>query len=118
MCRYPPYELINEFPPIADNGKLIPIVDLADPRSLTVRRIYNASREVEFFRVINHGVPKQALKNIITSVNTFHEDKDDLKKFFYSRDSETKYLKGTHFFSNIDLYYSRAATWHDMFTYV
>ncbi|KAH9624070.1 hypothetical protein KSS87_018209 [Heliosperma pusillum] len=46
MCRYPPYELISELPPIADDGKLIPIVDLADPRPLTVGRIYDASREV------------------------------------------------------------------------
>ncbi|KAH9615905.1 hypothetical protein KSS87_013678, partial [Heliosperma pusillum] len=92
MCRYTPYEMINKLPPIADDGKLIPIVDLADPRPLTVRRIYDASTEVEFFRVINHRVPKQALENIITSVKTFHEDKDDVKKD--SVDKWTAAVKG------------------------
>ncbi|KAE9619060.1 putative deacetoxyvindoline 4-hydroxylase [Lupinus albus] len=60
-------------------------------------------------KVVNHGIPKEVLDDMIEGVRRFHEQTHDVKKEFYTRDGSRK----VRFFSNFDLYESKAANWRD-----
>lgn len=90
----------------------IPTIDLADfdsgeRRPDIVRQISRACREWGFFQIISHGVPAEVLDCVLGSVERFHELPTEEKVRFYRRENET----GVSFFSNVDLFQSKAASW-------
>lgn len=60
--------------------------------------------------MVNHGIPLELLDNMIEAARMFHEQDDEAKKQFYSRDF---FSKKVSFLSNHDLYKSNAASWRD-----
>uniref|UniRef100_A0A803LW28 Non-haem dioxygenase N-terminal domain-containing protein n=1 Tax=Chenopodium quinoa TaxID=63459 RepID=A0A803LW28_CHEQI len=94
----------------------VPIIDFAhfgeneDRTAEIVKETILASKEWGFFQVINHGVPKELLESMTKQSQMFHEQDAETKKMFYSRDFQSKPV---YFFSNHDLYQSKAANWRD-----
>ncbi|XVE74650.1 hypothetical protein DITRI_Ditri12bG0034300 [Diplodiscus trichospermus] len=88
---------------------VIPTVDLSGPRSVVVEQVARAARSFGFFQIVNHGIPVQLLDGMIGSIRAFHEQPDEVKARFYTRNPGS----GVTFFSNVDLYQSKAASWRD-----
>ncbi|WCJ33609.1 2-oxoglutarate (2OG) and Fe(II)-dependent oxygenase superfamily protein [Euphorbia peplus] len=88
---------------------VIPTVDLSGERAGVVEQIARASRELGFFQIVNHGVEKEVMERIIGRVKEFHELPTEMKKQWYRRDPGP----GVSFFSNVDLFNSKAASWRD-----
>ena len=93
----------------------IPTIDLgavhSDPprRTQAVEAIKHACEVWGFFQVTNHGVAQETLDEILEGVRGFHEEPNETKAKFYSRDMTRK----VRFHSNIDLYESKTASWRD-----
>ncbi|GJZ82924.1 1-aminocyclopropane-1-carboxylate oxidase homolog 1-like protein [Tanacetum coccineum] len=90
----------------------IPLIDLASTnRALIVERIRTASENLGFFQVVNHGIPISIMNEMLQGVRRFHEQDDEVKKQFYTRDASKAFVYN----SNFDLYSSPAAYWRDSF---
>ncbi|KAH7570893.1 hypothetical protein ACOSP7_019423 [Xanthoceras sorbifolium] len=91
----------------------IPTIDLSgvdsDQRPTIVEKIGRASRELGLFQIINHGIEVEALERVIGAIKGFHEEPADVKARLYRRDVNSS----ISFFSNVDLFHSKAATWKD-----
>uniref|UniRef100_A0A7C8ZZB3 Non-haem dioxygenase N-terminal domain-containing protein n=1 Tax=Opuntia streptacantha TaxID=393608 RepID=A0A7C8ZZB3_OPUST len=87
----------------------IPVIDLSGPESEVVDRVRDAAAKFGFFQVVNHGVPVSLLDRLVNAVRGFHELPEAEKKVHYRRDVST----GASFFSNVDLFVSKAASWRD-----
>ncbi|XP_004515224.3 deacetoxyvindoline 4-hydroxylase-like [Cicer arietinum] len=99
------------------NTKLsVPVIDLKnrnnDPalRVEILNQIRTACKEWGFFQVINHGIPVSVLDEMIDGTLKFHEQDEDLKKPYYSRDL---IKKGVTYFSNMSLFSGNPADWRD-----
>lgn len=94
----------------------MPVIDFGqvgegnDRTAEIVDEVMNASKNWGFFQVVNHGIPLELLDNMIEAARMFHEQDDEAKKQFYSRDF---FSKKVSFLSNHDLYKSNAASWRD-----
>ncbi|XP_022775689.1 1-aminocyclopropane-1-carboxylate oxidase homolog 4-like [Durio zibethinus] len=106
---HPPETLSDLKPKRKPESVVIPTIDLSGPRSVVVEQVACASRSFGFFQIVNHGIPVEVLDRTIGSVKAFHEHPTDVKARFYRRDTGT----GVSFFSNIDLFHSKAASWRD-----
>ncbi|KAK1552403.1 hypothetical protein Q3G72_016175 [Acer saccharum] len=94
---------------------VIPTIDLSgvndsDLRSTIVEKVTCASRELGFFQITNHGIEEELLESVIGAIKGFHEQPADIKKRVYSRDDMKRSVS---FFSNFDLFHSKAANWGD-----
>ncbi|KAG8377585.1 hypothetical protein BUALT_Bualt08G0048400 [Buddleja alternifolia] len=95
----------------------IPVIDLeclnddADihNRSEIIDNIKEACREWGFFQIVNHGIPLSITNKALEGVRQFHEQENEVKKQYYSRDFKKKVLYN----SNFDLYNSASANWRD-----
>ncbi|CAB4292284.1 unnamed protein product [Prunus armeniaca] len=90
----------------------IPVVDLADTASRhddVVARVRRAAETVGFFQVVNHGIPKRVLEEMLKAARDFHELPREVKAEYY-RTGPGWTVK---FGSNFDLYKSRFANWRD-----
>ncbi|CAA0806663.1 1-aminocyclopropane-1-carboxylate oxidase homolog 1 [Striga hermonthica] len=102
---------------ISDSRLIVPIIDLANvekgpvERRNTLDRIMNACRDWGFFRVVNHGIRASILEEMLSAVRRFHEQDNEIKRQYYTRDFEKKMIYN----SNFDLYSSPAANWRDSF---
>ncbi|KAI4373219.1 hypothetical protein MLD38_011369 [Melastoma candidum] len=86
----------------------IPIIDLsAGTREEVVELVARAAHEVGFFQVVNHGVEPEVLERLIGAVRAFHEQDPNIKQANYTRTGRVS------FFSNVDLFHSKAASWRD-----
>lgn len=87
----------------------IPVIDLSSPTPEVVDQIRTAASKFGFFQVINHGVPVSLLDRLVKAVKAFHELPAEERMSHYRRDMET----GVNYFSNVDLFLSKAASWRD-----
>ncbi|XP_050373699.1 LOW QUALITY PROTEIN: 1-aminocyclopropane-1-carboxylate oxidase homolog 4-like [Argentina anserina] len=101
-----PPETLHQLQPTT---RPIPTIDLSDRRSALVDRISAACRKFGFFRITNHGIPPAVLDRTIAAVKAFHEQPAEVRAQFYGREM----TNGVSYFSNLDLYTSRAASWSD-----
>ncbi|KAG9441530.1 hypothetical protein H6P81_017384 [Aristolochia fimbriata] len=91
-----------------------PVIDLArlrDRKREIVEEIGNAADKWGFFQVVNHGIPRDVMEEIVEGVRKF-SDETETKKKIYSRDQANK----VRFSANFDLFASRAADWRDTLT--
>ncbi|CAF2049003.1 unnamed protein product [Brassica napus] len=120
IFRAPKVVLDNLKPPPASQ-LTIPTVDLKGGRvflkkqegSVTRRgvvvKIGDAAEKWGFFQVVNHGIPLDKMEKMREGIRGFHEQDTETKKRFYSRDHTRKWV----YYSNVDLYTARAASWRD-----
>ncbi|KAE8766854.1 1-aminocyclopropane-1-carboxylate oxidase-like protein 1 [Hordeum vulgare] len=100
----------------------IPVIDLAaamggsgttttptSERAELVATVKAAAETVGFFQVVNHGVPKAAMSEMLAAVKGFHEESAGAKAPYYSRD----FSRRVRYWSNLDLFMSPAACWRD-----
>ena len=97
----------------------IPVIDLEGvakdslKRKDIVEQIREASEELGFFQLINHGIPASVLEEMRESVRRFHEQDTEVKKQFYTRDLTKPFVYN----SNFDLYSAATTNWRDTFSH-
>ncbi|KAI6686026.1 hypothetical protein NL676_031939 [Syzygium grande] len=101
-----PPETLSGLRPARPGPDPIPTVDLSGCGS---GRRPSVVEELGFFQVVNHGVPAEVLDRTIAAVKAFHEQPAAAKARIYRREMDT----GVAFFSNLDLFHSKAASWRD-----
>ncbi|KAH6768471.1 2-oxoglutarate and oxygenase superfamily protein [Perilla frutescens var. frutescens] len=93
----------------------IPVIDLGggvgNPigRKEAVEIIREATATWGFFQVVNHGIPKKVLDEMVQGVRRFYEQDLDIKKEWYTRDGS----KTVVYNSNFDLFSAASANWRD-----
>ncbi|KAH9621298.1 hypothetical protein KSS87_013289 [Heliosperma pusillum] len=88
----------------------IPVIDLlGTPREDAVEKVRDACTKYGFFQIVNHGVPVSLLGRLVDAIRAFHEQPAEVRKEYYNRGMGT----GCNYFSNVDLFVSKAASWRD-----
>lgn len=87
----------------------IPVIDLSGPTPEVVDQVRKAAGKFGFFQIINHGVPVSLLDRLVKAIKAFHELPAEERMKHYRRDMGT----GVNYFSNVDLFLSKAASWRD-----
>ncbi|KAJ9169594.1 hypothetical protein P3X46_017763 [Hevea brasiliensis] len=99
----------------SSNLQQVPVIDLegietCGRRLKVINEIRNASETWGFFQMINHGIPVNVLDEMLASVKRFHEQPQEVKMEWYSRDSK----RPVRFFCNGDLLVNKSpANWRD-----
>ncbi|KAF7145188.1 hypothetical protein RHSIM_Rhsim04G0186500 [Rhododendron simsii] len=95
----------------------VPIIDFegvdqgSARRAGIIKEVRDACEKLGFFQVVNHGIAKYLMDDMIDGVRRFHEQDTEVKKGFYSRDVTRKFIYN----SNFDLYTGPATNWRDTF---
>ncbi|KAG9459464.1 hypothetical protein H6P81_003972 [Aristolochia fimbriata] len=102
-----------------DRPLQIPIVDLStlinnsdshpDRRTRIVQQVGDAARRFGFFQIVNHGIPISLMNTTISAIKAFHQLPTEEKKKQYDRSRKG----GVTYATNVHLFQSKAATWHD-----
>lgn len=85
-----------------DPNFTIPIIDLqstaqnSQSRSTTITQIQAACENWGFFQILNHGIPSNITTEMLAGIRRFHEQDDEQKKKFYSRDYSKKVVVKLH----------------------
>ncbi|XP_015887932.2 1-aminocyclopropane-1-carboxylate oxidase homolog 1-like [Ziziphus jujuba] len=93
----------------------IPVIDLegmdgcGSLRDEMAKKVGEASEKWGFFQVVNHGISTNTLDAMLEGICKFHEQDDEVKKKFYTRDGS----KTLVYNSNFNLYQASAANWRD-----
>ncbi|KAL7596954.1 hypothetical protein Lser_V15G29315 [Lactuca serriola] len=69
--------------------------------------IREASANLGIFQVVNHGIQVSVIDEVVQGFCRFHEQDDEVKKGFYTRDLSSTLV----FNSSYDLYSSLALNW-------
>ncbi|XP_058079765.1 1-aminocyclopropane-1-carboxylate oxidase homolog 4-like [Magnolia sinica] len=91
----------------------IPTIDLSHVnshrRSNIVEQIREAASTWGFFQITHHGIPTSVLDEVIVAIQSFNEQPANSRSQHYNRDTST----GVSFYTNTDLFRSKAASWGD-----
>ncbi|XP_020206497.1 1-aminocyclopropane-1-carboxylate oxidase homolog 12 [Cajanus cajan] len=103
----------------SDSKLSVPIIDLQDINTNSslhaevVDKIRSACKKWGFFQVINHGIGVEVLDEMICGIRRFNEQDDEVRKTFYSRDSNKK----VRYFSNVNPFRGKGANWRDTISF-
>ncbi|KAF7145974.1 hypothetical protein RHSIM_Rhsim04G0186900 [Rhododendron simsii] len=95
----------------------VPVIDFegvdqgSAQRAGIIKKVRDACEKLGFFQIVNHGIAKYLMDDMIDGVRRFHEQDTEVKKGFYSRDVTRKFIYN----SNFDLYTGPATNWRDTF---
>lgn len=107
------HDNINLFNTTTSSQSEIPIIDLSGisgaSRFEIINKIRDASENWGFFQIINHGIPRNVMEEVINGVRGFHELDFEVKEKFYSRDHN----KSFKYNSNFDLFQGPRTNWRD-----
>lgn len=107
------HDNINLFNTTTSSQSEIPIIDLSGisgaSRFEIINKIRDASENWGFFQIINHGIPRNVMEEVINGVRGFHELDFEVKEKFYSRDHN----KSFKYNSNFDLFQGQRTNWRD-----
>jgi hypothetical protein len=109
IFHHPPESLTVDASSPAHEGLAIPVIDLAVQRAELVGNVKAAAETVGFFQVVNHGVTKAAMLQMLAAVRNFHEESAEAKRPYHTRDRARR----VRYHSNFDLFQSPAANWRD-----
>ncbi|KAL2892333.1 1-aminocyclopropane-1-carboxylate oxidase-like protein 3 [Bienertia sinuspersici] len=114
IFHHPPESLFDQKPhqPNSKHDPIIPTIDLSGHHEEVVQQLKDASAKFGFFQVINHGMSVSFLERLLDAVKAFHELQPQEKMRVYSRSTNVT-GRGVGFFSNYDLFHSKAASWQD-----
>ncbi|KAK9667945.1 hypothetical protein RND81_13G022700 [Saponaria officinalis] len=113
IFQHPPETLFDFQKAIRVTGdaeNIIPVIDMTGPHDEVVKNIRDAASTYGFFQVVNHGVDVALLDRLVEAIRAFFEQPDEEKIRYYNRDSVAS---GVGYFSNYDLFHSKAASWRD-----
>nr|XP_028958455.1 1-aminocyclopropane-1-carboxylate oxidase homolog 3-like [Malus domestica] len=114
MFKHPPEDLPS---PNHNNGisnRQVPVIDLEDVedsemRSKIINDLRKAAEEWGFFQIVNHSVPLGVMDDVLKGIRRFHEQPQEAKEVWYSRD----FTKKVNFVSNAEFKVSLPACWRD-----
>ncbi|KAJ6867500.1 hypothetical protein NC652_038647 [Populus alba x Populus x berolinensis] len=109
-----PPEKTQQPPSKSSNISLqVPIIDFegfeSSRRMEVVNEIRKASENWGFFQVVNHGIPENVMDEMLAGVKRFHEQPQEVKMEFYSRDADQR----VKFFTGVLLLTQEPAIWRD-----
>lgn len=109
-----PPEKTQQPPSKSSNISLqVPIIDFegfeSSRRMEVVIEIRKASENWGFFQVVNHGIPENVMDGMLAGVKRFHEQPQEVKMEFYSRDADQR----VKFFTGVLLLTQEPAIWRD-----
>ncbi|RVW24579.1 1-aminocyclopropane-1-carboxylate oxidase-like 1 [Vitis vinifera] len=110
---HPPENLQRSLSETGGTSFQVPVIDFRGldmgQRAEIVRAIRKASETWGFFQMVNHGIPITIIEEVLEGVRRFHEQPQEMKMEWYSRDSK----QPVKYYCNGDLHVSNAANWRD-----
>ncbi|KAK9930925.1 hypothetical protein M0R45_018227 [Rubus argutus] len=90
----------------------MPVVDLADNanrREEVIEGVRRAAESYGIFQVVNHGIPKRVMGEMMEATRGFHELPREVKADYYGKEMVRK----VRYLSNNDMYELMYAVWKD-----